>query len=228
MRRGLRGAKIRKGTSSSTRNTKDRGCLLKPGGQLIHVPGDGRGQRLRFIVIAERRQVAPGGIAAQQISPAPDMNIRRNSSHRNSHVRPGDASAKIARKPASVSRISHWKDQKSWPAVEIEMYRINIAIRHGRRKKPSIRTMASAAPAIHAAQGHVAGTDPEHRGRVPECARAQRLVHAAQVICHRQDALRADQAARPARRTTRTRSGRSRPAPSGTARGAVHETHSRM
>src|ERR1035438_5741600 len=64
------------------------------------------------------------------------MNTKRNSSHRNNHVRPGDASAKIARKPASVSRMSHWKDQKSWPAVEIERYRINRATRQARRKKP--------------------------------------------------------------------------------------------
>ena len=43
----------------------------------------------------------------------PDMNISRNSSQRKSHWRPGEESRKIARKPASSRRISHWKDQKS-------------------------------------------------------------------------------------------------------------------
>src|ERR1022692_3264094 len=146
------------------------------------------------------------------------MNTKRNSSHRNNHVRPGDASAKIARKPTSVSRMSHWKDQKSWPAVEIERYRINSATRHARRKKPRMRTIASAAPAIHATRNarsleltqNTVGA--YQNARAPPAPRAGPAGNSPPAGC---PASRSGRRLRP--RTRRTRSGKSRPAPSGTA-----------
>jgi hypothetical protein len=125
--------------------------------------------------------------------------------------------------------MSHWNDQKSWPAVEIERYRTRSAIRHVRRKKAEHQDdRQRRAPNPRDAQRCVAGIEPQHRGRIPECARAQRLVHAPQVVGQRQDALRADQSA--GLHPERDECDQVDPAQrfQEQSRGAVHETHSRM
>ena len=53
-------------------NEKDRrgGYFLEPQGRLHHVPGDGRGQGLGFIMHGKRREIAPGRVATQQLDRA--------------------------------------------------------------------------------------------------------------------------------------------------------------
>jgi hypothetical protein len=65
-------------------------------------------------------------------------------------MRSGDWSAKIARKPASLSRMSHWNDRKSCPAEQMESHRTRHSARAARRahfQGAKIAASAHAAPA---------------------------------------------------------------------------------
>ena len=98
---------------SSTTNMKAVEAFCKPSGQLMHVPGERRRQRLRLVVVAQRRQVAPGGVAAQQLHDAAEEHQAEEQPAEKPDADRANCPAKMARNPASSSRMSHWNERKS-------------------------------------------------------------------------------------------------------------------
>src|SRR5579862_7289650 len=75
-------------------------------------------------------------------------------------MRMSESSAKMARKPASSSRTSHWNERKSWPTMQSDSHKMRQAANAARetavfqrgRKGAAAAARENSAPRIHTAR----------------------------------------------------------------------------
>ena len=189
------------------REHQRRRPLLEPRRQVVRVPRGPRRQALGLIVVLERGQVPPGGVAAAELGQRrSDHEAEQQPAQRRQRQARGRRVAPRARACAPGRQEDGEEagfEQQPVPLepeevladdVEREVERPAGDERSGRRHAGRHQRRGEHARAAQRVERAVAGAEPGHRRQVPEADRPVVLRHGREGIARRQDAALPDQA----------------------------------